>query len=110
GMPAGGTAGVRAKVFSAVARPNVPPQAGVRTVRSLGVDGGAAYSEEFSDLKDKTLLSNRRSSFDRQFEEMARTIATTGIDYAPLDIESPIRVYVGATEAAMLPVQVLDYA
>jgi len=101
---------VRVKFFSAVAALNLLAQAGVRTIRSLGVDGGATYSEEFSDLRDKTLLSNRRSSFDRQFEEMARTIATTGIDYAPLDIESPIRVYVGATEAEMLPVKVLEYS
>jgi len=101
---------VRVKFFSAVAALNLLAQAGVRTVRSLGVDGGAAYSEEFTDLKDRTLLSNRRSSFDRQFEEIARTIASTGIDYAPLDIESPIRVYVGATEAEMLPVKVLEYS
>jgi hypothetical protein len=101
---------VRVKFFSAVAAINLLAQAGVRTIRSLGVDGGAAYSEEFTDLRDKTLLSNRRSSFDRQFEEIARTIATTGIDYAPLDIESPIRVYVGATEAEMLPVKVLEYS
>lgn len=101
---------VRVKFFSAVAALNLLAQAGVRTVRSLGIDGGATYSEEFTDLKDKTLLSNSRSSFDRQFEEIARTISTTGIDYAPLDIESPVRVYVGATEAEMLPVKVLEYS
>jgi len=101
---------VRVKFFSAVAALNLLAQAGVRTVRSLGIDGGATYSEEFTDLKDKTLLSNRRSSFDRQFEEIARTIAITGIDYAPLDIESPVRVFVGATEVEMLPVKVLEYS
>lgn len=101
---------VRVKFFSAVAALNLLVLAGVHKIRSLGVDGGATYSKEFDDLKDKTLLSNRRSSFDRQFEEIARTIATTGIDYAPLDIESPVRVYVGATEAQMLPVEVLEYS
>jgi hypothetical protein len=101
---------VRVKFFSAVAALNLLVQAGVRTIRSLGIDGGATYSDEFTDLKDKTLLSNRRSSFDRQFEEIARTIALTGIDYAPLDIESPIRVYIGATKAEMLPVKVLEYS
>ena len=101
---------VRVKFFSAVAALNLLAQAGVRTIRSLGIDGGATYSDEFIDLKDKTLLSNRRSSFDRQFEEIARTIAITGIDYAPLDVESPIRVYIGATEAEMLPVKVLEYS
>src|SRR5207237_9139533 len=36
--------------------------------------------------------------------------ASTGIDYAPLDIEAPIRIYVGATEAEMLAVKVLEYS
>ncbi len=101
---------VRVKLFSAVAALNLLVLAGVRKIRSLGVDGGATYSKEFDDLKKTTLLSNRRASFDRQFEEIARTIATTGIDYAPLDLESPIRVYVGATEAELLPVKVLEYS
>jgi len=101
---------VRVKLFSAVAALNLLVLAGVHKICSLGVDGGANYSKEFDDLKDKTLLSNRRSSFDRQFEEIARTIATSGIEYAPLDIESPIRVYVGATEAELLPVKVLEYS
>jgi hypothetical protein len=101
---------VRVKFFSAVAAVNLLAQAGVRTIRSLGIDGGATYSEEFTDLKDKTLLANRRSSFDRQFEEIARTISITGIDYAPLDIEAPIRVYIGATETEMLAVKVLEYS
>ena len=101
---------VRVKFFSAVAALNLLAQAGVRTIRSLGVDGGAAYSEEFADLKDKTLLSNRRSSFDQQFDEIARTLVVTGIDYAPLDVESPARIFVGATEAQMLPVKVLEFS
>lgn len=101
---------VRVKFFSAVAALNLLAQAGVRTVRSLGVDGGASYSRDFEDLADKTLLANRRMSFDIQFEEIARTILTTGIDYAPLDIPSPVRVFVGATEAQMLAVKVLEYS
>jgi hypothetical protein len=101
---------VRVRYFSAEAAVNLLAQAGVRKIRSLGVDGGAAYSEDFRDLKDKTLLSNRRSSFDRQFEEIARTISVTGIDYAPLDMDSPIRIFIGATEVEMLPAKVLEYS
>jgi hypothetical protein len=101
---------VRVRFFSAVAAVNLLVLAGVRKIRSLGVDGGASYSQEFSDLKDKTLLANSRSSFDRQFEEIALTIATTGVDYAPLSLSSPVRVYVGATESEMLPVKVLEYS
>jgi hypothetical protein len=101
---------VRVKFFSAVAALNLLAKAGVRTVRSLGVDGGVAYSAEFADLRDKTLLSNRRSSFDRQFDEIARTLLMTGIDYAPLDVAAPVKVFVGATEAEMLPVKILEYS
>ena len=101
---------VRVRFFSAVAALNLLVLAGVHKIRSLGIDGGAAYSKEFDDLKDKTLLANSRSSFDRQFEEIAHTIVTTGIDYAPLNIPSPVRIYVGATEREMLAVKVLEYS
>ena len=98
------------RFFSAEAALNLLAGAGVRLIRSLGVDGGASYSDDFDDLKDKTLLANKWKSFDRQFAEIARTILTTGIDYAPLDIESPIRIFVATTEAQMLSVRVLEYS
>lgn len=101
---------VGVKFFSAEAGLNLLATAGVRKIRSLGVDGGTTYSREFHDLKEKTLLSNRRKSFDGQFKEIAGIIMRTGIDYAPLDAESPIRVYVGCTEAQMLAVKVLEYS
>jgi hypothetical protein len=101
---------VRVRYFSAEAALNLLAAAGVRQVRSLGVDGGASYSSRFDDLKDKTLLANSRTSFDDQFQEIARSILTTGVDYAPLDMESPIRVFVAATEAQMLAVKVLEYS
>lgn len=101
---------VRVKYFSAEAAVNLLAMAGVKRVRSLGIDGGINYSGEFYDLKDKTLLANTRESFDSQFQELARIILTTGIDYAPLDVETPIRIYVGATEAQMLAVKVLEYS
>lgn len=84
--------------------------AGARRFRSLGVDGGATYSEEFADLKDKTLLKSGHPDFDGQFAEMAKIIAQTGIDYAPLDVESPVRVYVGTGPEQMLAVKVLEYS
>lgn len=101
---------IKVRFFSAEAALNLLAEAGVREIRSLGVDGGAAYSEEFNDLKGKTLLVNTRKNFDEQFGEIARIIMKTGIDYAPLDVESPIRIYVGSTEAQMLPVRVLEYS
>jgi hypothetical protein len=101
---------VQATYFSAEAALSLLALAGARHVRSLGVDGGASYSGEFKDLQDKTLLSNGHQSFDKQFQGFARTIMQTGVDYAPLGIESPIKIFVGSTPAQMLAVKVLEYS
>lgn len=101
---------VHAEFFSAEAGLNLLAQAGVRQVRSLGIDGGRAYSPEFDDLKDKTLLAAGHKSFDLQFKGFAKTILATGIDYAPLDMEAPVRIYVGATAAQTLAFKVLEYS
>ncbi len=101
---------IPAPYFSAEAALSLLALAGARHVRSLGVDGGATYSREFAQLQDKTLLSNGHKSFDTQFQGFARTIMQTGVDYAPLNIESPIRVFVGAAPPQMLAVKVLEYS
>jgi hypothetical protein len=101
---------VRATYFSAEAALDLLARAGVRRVRSLGVDGGASYSSAFDDLKDVTLLANGRQDFDLQFKGFARTIMSTGVDFAPLDMEAPVRVYVGSQEAQMLAVKVLEFS
>lgn len=108
--PRAGSPIVQARYFSAEAALNLLALAGVRTVRSLGIDGGSTYSSAFNDLRGKTLLANGRMSFDDQFKEIAKTILRVGIDYAPLDIQSPIRVFVATTEAQMLAVKVLEYS
>ena len=101
---------VQETYFSAEAGLSLLALAGARCVRSLGVDGGASYSQEFNDLRDKTLLSNGYQNFDKQFQGFARTIMQTGVDYAPLSIESPIRIFVGSTPPQMLAVKVLEYS
>jgi hypothetical protein len=101
---------VQATYFSAEAALSLLALAGARHVRSLGVDGGASYSGEFKDLQEKTLLNNGHRSFDKQFQGFARTIMQTGVDYAPLGIESPIKIFVGSTPAQMLAVKVLEYS
>lgn len=101
---------VRAAAFSAEAALNLLALAGVKTIRSLGIDGGVSYGSSFTDLKDKTRLNNGQASYDIQFQGFARTLMATGVDYAPLDIESPIRVYVGSQEQQMLSVRVLEYS
>jgi hypothetical protein len=96
--------------FSSEASLNLLAAAGVRHVRSLGIDGGSNYSAQFQDLAGKTLLANQRTTFDVQFGEIAKILMNTGLDYAPLDVQSPVRVYVAATEAQMLAVRVLEYS
>ena len=101
---------IEAKFFSAEAVLNILATCGVKTVRSLGVDGGSSYSQKFDDLNDKTLLVNTHSSFDKQFEGIAKTILNTGIFYAPLHVQAPIRVFVGTDIAQMAGVKVLEYS
>jgi hypothetical protein len=101
---------VTARYFSAEAALNLLAIAGARMVRSLGIDGGTGYSLSFKDLDGRSLLANRRASFDVQFAEIAKTLLHTGVDFAPLDTESPARIYVATTEAQMLAVRVLEYS
>ena len=102
---------VRARYSSACVVLDLLGLAGIHTVRSLGVDGGTTYAPQFDDLvAAERRLTDQHWSYDVQFPEIARVIHRHGIDYAPLNVESPIRVYVGATEAEDLPVKVLEYS
>jgi hypothetical protein len=101
---------IEAKFFSAEAAVNILATCGVKTIRSLGIDGGNAYASNYEDLKNKTLLANKHSTFDRQFENITRTIRTKKIFYAPLHKEAPIRVFVGTDKTQMLAARVLEYS
>lgn len=101
---------IEVQYFSSEGAINLLAACGVRCIRTLGVDGGASYGQNFTHLNDTTLLANRRKTFNRQFSQMAKTILTTGVDLAPLDLPSPIRVYIATTEAQMLAVRVLEYS
>jgi hypothetical protein len=99
-----------AKFFSAEAALNILAECGAKTIRSLGVDGGSTYASHFEDLKAKTLLANTHKSFDGQFKEIAKTIRTKEIFYAPLHVEAPIRIFVGTDASQMLAAKVLEYS
>jgi hypothetical protein len=101
---------VLVKYFSAEAAFDLLATAGVKHVKSLGIDGGKAYSEEFSNLKSISLLANGHKNFDNQFESFAKTIAKTGVDYAPLNMETPIRIFIGSSASEALPFKVLEYS
>jgi hypothetical protein len=101
---------IQATYFSAEAALNLLALAGVRRVRTLGVDGGSTYSGAFEDLRNSTLLANGRPNFDFQFQGFARTIFQTGVDFAPLDLPSPPRVYLSRTSNELLPAAVLQHS
>jgi hypothetical protein len=101
---------ITANFFSAEAAVGILATCGARTIRSLGIDGGASYAPSYQDLEGITLLANKHASFDRQFEGIARTIRGSSIFYAPLHKEAPVRCFVGTDRSQMLPVRVLEYS
>jgi hypothetical protein len=101
---------ISASFFSAEAALDLLATAGVKRIRSLGIDGGRTYSDEFSGLTETTLLANGQKNFNRQFESFAKVISRTGADYAPLGMETPVRIYVAASASEALPVKVLEYS
>ena len=108
--PVGTSPVIVAKFFSAEAAVNILATCGVKRIRSLGVDGGNSYAAKYDDLKAKTLLANTRSSFDCQFQQIAKTIRTGGLFYAPLHKQAPVQIFVGTDESQMLAAKVLEYS
>jgi hypothetical protein len=101
---------ITANFFSAEAAVGVLASCGARTIRSLGIDGGSSYAATYKDLEGVTLLTNKHTSFDRQFERIAKTVCATGIFYAPLHKEAPVRVFVGTDRSQALAARVLEYS
>ena len=56
---------------------------GGRRVRTLGVDGGAAYGASFRDMEDRTRLANGMTTYDYQFKDMMRTVHKYRMHYSP---------------------------
>jgi len=99
---------IGAKGFSSEAALGILGTLGVRTVRSLGVDGGRSYGEAFRHLADETLLENGATAFDVQFDRLDVLVAEYGIDYQPL--VEPLRIFVGTDESQVVAHRVLEYS
>lgn len=56
-------------------------RSGVRTLRTLGIDGGTNYADRFRDLAP---LTNGQASFDVQMQQIAWTVHDLGLDFASL--------------------------
>lgn len=76
---------VSLRYFSAEAGFNILAGAGIKTIHTLGVDGGTGYGAAF-DPKDH--LANGLASFDQQLEEIARTCQTLKIRHVRLGSQS----------------------
>lgn len=96
--------------FSAEAVVSILAKAVYRHIYTLGVDGGKNYSSAFDDLKGKTLLANKKPSFDLQFDHIRSIMIHNDIEVEPLVQDYPIKVYVATQEEQMLAVKVLEYS
>ena len=108
GKPHPGSPVIEVQSFSSEAALGLLAAMGVRTVRSLGIDGGRQYSAAFGDLTATTRLQNGQPLFDLQFAHIARIVAAHGIDYAPL--VAPVRVCIRGDAAHAVAARVLEHS
>lgn len=97
---------VKAKYYSAEAAVSLLAQLGVKRIQTLGIDGGRNQSANFSDLTN----FNKERGYDLQWEGIRNSIKAFGLNYSPLGIESPIRIFVGAGEEQLVPAMVLKHS
>jgi hypothetical protein len=101
---------INSQTFSSVAALGLLSKAGVRRVRTLGIDGGVAYSQSFQDMTATTKLQTGQTTYSTQFKELAGMVMKDGLDFAPLGVETPIRVFVGTEPEQDLAFRVLRYS
>lgn len=101
---------ISATYFSAEAALGVLAEAGVRKIRTIGVDGGKSYSSYFSDLKAVSLLKNGQADFNRQFDIFPKLIRKYNLNFGPLKEQLPVRIFIAATASEFIPLKVLEYS
>ena len=72
---------VKTGYFSAVVAIRLLAMAGARVIRTLGVDGGAKYADDFKDLRPFT---GGHESFDIQFDQIKEIVIEHGFDFGRL--------------------------
>jgi hypothetical protein len=73
--------GVGVSWFSAEAVVCMLAMAGVKVLRTLGVDGGNKYATSFKDIAP---FRGGHTTFDKQTEPIRATVKQFGVDYSPL--------------------------
>jgi hypothetical protein len=71
---------VQVKFFSAEAAVCMLAMAGVRKIRTLGIDGGTKYSGAFKDIQP---FRGGHKTFDIQTQSINETVKRYKVDYAP---------------------------
>ncbi len=79
--PRPGSPGVGVALFSAEAVIRMLAMAGVKTIRTAGIDGGNQYASSFKDIKP---FSGGHTTFDGQKRFIDATVREFGVDYSPL--------------------------
>jgi SAM-dependent methyltransferase len=108
GTPVAGSPVIDVGNFSSEAVLRILGRMGVRTVRSLGIDGGRTYAGAFRELEASTLLENGAAGYDVQFAVLERICAEYDIDYRPL--VEPLRIFVGTDTSQIVAYRVLEYS
>lgn len=101
---------VDAYTFSAAIAVRLLAQSGATEVRTLGIDGGNAYSSAFRDVEPMTKLQTIQANFDSQFLEISKTMNQFSFVSGPLDWKVPARVFVGCMPEQELAYRVLEYS
>jgi len=101
---------VSAIYFSSEAVLHFLALAGVTKIRTIGIDGGKKYNDKYKDLVNVSLLSNNQKNFNKQFQSFANLITKYELNFGPMDMELPIKIFVAATQSEYLPVKVLEYS
>lgn len=80
--PRAGSPQVHVSYFSAEAVVRLLAMAGVKKIRTLGVDGGKSYAGSFKDIPP---FRGGHTTFDHQTKPIEQTVAQYGLDYRPLE-------------------------
>lgn len=96
---------VWADYFSAEAVTCLLGKLGVKQIRTLGVDGGKGQADSFKDLQNINT-----NGYDAEWKGIRKSIRKYNLDYAPLGVESPIRIFVGAGDQQIIPALVLKHS
>lgn len=96
---------VWASFFSAEAAVSLLGNLGVKRIRTIGVDGGKGQASAFTDLQNINT-----NGYDAQWQGIRKSIKKFALDYAPLGADSPIRIFIGAGDAQLIPALVLKHS